>query len=660
MKANTEGTTPEQGERRIRVPLLDRIAGPEDLRSLSNPELRRLASEIRREIIEVVSRNGGHLASNLGIVELTIALHRVFVSPKDKIIWDVGHQSYVHKLITGRRDSFHTIRMKGGISGFPKRSESPHDIVETGHASTSISAGLGILVGQQLQGVEGKVVVVIGDGALTGGMAFEALNHTGHLRKNLIIVLNDNNMAISPNVGAISRDSAERIFSTYLSRITATKFYQNLRDRIDRGILVVPAFGYRLMELVVRLKKGIKAIFFKETLFSEFGFEYVGPIDGHNLHHLDQVFRAVRKLKRRVVVHVVTRKGKGFPQAEGNPTLYHGVSPLSLVDGKIEKKAVLSYTEVFSSALLSAAEQHSRIVAITAAMADGTGLVPFQNKYPSRFFDVGIAEQHAVTFAAGLAAAGMKPVVPLYSTFVQRAVDQVIHDIALPGLPVVVAMDRAGLVGNDGETHQGLYDIPIFRAVPGMTILAPSGEAELRNMLSYALDLGKPVLIRYPKAPCLAVPDAPSDPIREGRGAFCRLSGEDLLIVAVGSLLPDALEAHVLLWKEGIPSDLYDLRFIKPIDEAELAAILSAYRFVVVVEDGAVIGGAGESIAALATRNRLRTRVATLGVRDNFIPHASRPELIAECGLDAVGIAGSARALLSERFLAESRKAVRG
>ena len=620
--------------------LLSEVNTPEDLRKLSLKELKALASEIRAEIIKVVNSNGGHLSSNLGVVELSLALHNVFSSPKDKIIWDVGHQCYTHKLITGRKDSFSTLRLKDGLSGFPKYCESEHDLFETGHASTSISAALGILTGQQMLGRDGKVIAVIGDGALTGGMAFEALNHAGHLRKNLIIVLNDNNMAISRNVGALSKYSAHRRLSSYLSRITATRSYQNIRDRIDRGIKVVPALGYQLFELVVRLKKGIKAIFFKETIFSEFGFEYAGPIDGHNLAHLTQVFRAVKKLNRPVVVHVVTTKGKGFPQAEGDPVLYHGVSPVTLVDGKVEKKSPLTFTEAFSEALLKKAAEDHRIVAITAAMATGTGLAPFQDLYPDRFFDVGIAEQHALTFASGLASAGLKPVVPIYSTFIQRSVDQIIHDTALQKLPVVICLDRAGVVGYDGETHQGVYDISLFRSVPDITILAPAGAEELRLMLSYALDAKGPVIVRYPKAPCPSAADKFDAPLEPGRGSYYHHTKEDILLISVGGLFEQTLSAHEILWKENIRTDLYNPRFIKPIDEDYLEKVLRPYSSVFCFEDGSEQGGIGEYISAFVHKRRLNLSFFYKGVQDEFLSNASRDELLAECGLDPKGISG--------------------
>lgn len=610
--------------------LLQTIKSPQDLKALTVKDLTLLADQVREKIIRVVSENGGHLASNLGVVELTIALHRIFQSPEDKIVWDVGHQCYTHKLLTGRFSKIDTIRQKDGLSGFPKMSESIHDIVETGHSSTSISASLGILTGQELLGVDGKVVAVIGDGSFTGGMAFEALNHAGHLRKNLIIVLNDNQMSISPNVGALSR---------YLSRITATRFYQSIRNRIDVSVERIPFFGAGLMDMIERLKKGVKAVFFKETLFSDLGFEYVGPIDGHNLGTLQSVFRAVKALNKPVVVHVVTRKGRGYPLAEVDPTMFHGIGPFSLVDGKIEERSALSFSDAFSKSIVKLAGDDSRVTAITAAMAHGTGLSAFQQRFPDRFFDVGITEQHAVTFAAGLAISGMRPVVALYSTFLQRAVDQVIHDIALPGLPVVIAVDRAGLVGGDGETHQGLYDISIFRSINGMTIMSPASMDELSAMLEYGLRHDGPSIIRYPKAPC-------SNQFEEwqklvpGRGVFVKQVGGEHLIITVGGLVDEAMTAANRLAAQGILADVYNLRFIKPLDAGYLAKLITGYESIVVVEDSIQTGGIGEAIASLTAAPGLRIR----GIPEAFDARGTRRQLLKRCGLDAAGIA----ALVSE------------
>jgi 1-deoxy-D-xylulose-5-phosphate synthase len=620
-------------------PLLRTINSPDDLKNLPASSLDTLAGEIRRFIIDNVSRSGGHLASNLGTVELTMALHRVFRSPQDVIVWDVGHQCYTHKILTGRRDSFHTLRSRGGLSGFPKRSESEHDMVETGHSSTSISAGLGIAVGRQRRGEPGKVIAVIGDGSLTGGIAFEGLNNAGQLGKNMIIVLNDNEMSIGPNVGALS---------SYLSRLTATQYYQRLRNTIDNAVAQIPVYGDHIMDMIVRLKKGIKAVFFKENIFSELGFEYIGPIDGHNIPLLCKVFDAVKDLDRPAVVHVVTRKGKGYAHAEGNPSLYHGVSGFSVVDGKLEKKSTFTYTECFQEIMRERFERDLSVVAISAAMCGGTGLSAIQHAHPARVFDVGITEQHAVTFASGLAAAGQKPVVAVYSTFMQRAVDQVIHDVALPRLPVVFAMDRAGLVAGDGETHQGLFDIPLFRPVPGLTLLAPANAAEMRLMFDWAFDAGTPVMIRYPKDECGPALEELSAPLVAGRGVFAHRSGEDVLLVAVGGVFREVYDAGNLLARHGITADVYNLRFVKPLDESYLIELLSEYRHVFLYEDGMEAGGIGEAIGALVMRHRLPVRYSVTAVRESFMTHAERSELLAMCGMDSASIVRQVRAAVGE------------
>jgi 1-deoxy-D-xylulose-5-phosphate synthase len=628
--------------------VLSRINSPEDLKKLDSSELQVLAEEVRRTIISTVSQTGGHLASNLGVVELTIALHRVFESPRDKLIWDVGHQCYTHKLLTGRRQAFHTLRQAGGLSGFPKRAESRHDILDTGHSSTAISAGLGLLLGEQAVSRpggnpagrrEGRVIVVIGDGALTAGLALEGLNQAGQLGKNLIIILNDNKMSIGANVGALS---------AYLSRLTTSRTYQSVRSLLDLIVRRFPRLGRLLREGVHRLSRGFKAVFFNETLFSDLGFHYVGPIDGHNLGTLIEMLERVRSLERPVVVHVQTRKGKGFPPAEQNPTLYHGVSSFSLVDGKLEEKHSLTYTEAFSSLAVELAEEDERITAITAAMATGTGLRLFGNLYPERFFDVGITEQHAVTFAAGLALAGRRPLVALYSSFLQRAVDQVIHDVALPGLPVVLALDRAGLVGGDGETHHGVFDLALLRAVPGLTILSPAGRSEMALMLRYAFAQSSPVVIRYPRAVCAAGPEALTAPLQPGRGVLLR-AGEstsggrsELLIISLGGILPQVLSARELLAERGVEADVYNLRFARPLDENHLCDIASGYTHVLTVEEGATAGGVGEAVAGLFLRRGLAVRIRCAGVPDRFITHGRREELLAACGLSAEALAENA------------------
>jgi 1-deoxy-D-xylulose-5-phosphate synthase len=626
--------------------LLDTIHGPQDLAELSYSQLEALSREIREIIMEVVSKNGGHLASNLGVVELTLAMHRVFCSPQDKIIWDVGHQCYPHKLVTGRKNRFASLRTLGGMSGFPRREESPHDIVETGHASTSISVALGMLSGQKLSGTGGKVVAVIGDGALTGGLALEALNQATSRSNDLIIVLNDNKKSISDNVGAISY---------YLSRLTATWLYQSFRKRFDRAVERIPVFGRDLMQAIRRLKKGLKALFFPETLFSDLGFEYFGPIDGHNLPVLIHMLKDVKQLDKPAVVHVCTTKGKGYMPAEGDPTLYHGVAPFSIVDGKLETKDDPSFTEAFSGLIADLAQEDQRVVAITAAMANGTGLRLFQTRFPDRFFDVGIAEQHAVTFASGLARAGMKPVVAIYSTFLQRAVDQVIHDVALPELPVVFAVDRAGIVGPDGETHQGAFDISLFRAVPGLTIMAPSTQQEMELMLRHALAKAGPVLIRYAKAPCCTYPSTQPRPMLEGRGVFVRQNKGEVLIVSFGALLREAMEAAELLGGLDIAADVFNLRFLQPLDLDYLVSLFYRYRLICIVEEGSRCGGVGEQIAAELKRRGTALPFLHLGFPRKFLMQGSRRQLLALYGLDGNNIATAVeQALESTRRLVPS------
>ncbi len=633
-------------------PLLDKINSPEKLKELPLPLLPGLAAEIRERIIEVVNRNGGHMASNLGVVELTIAMHRVFNSPKDQFIWDVGHQCYTHKILTGRNDRFDSIRLKDGLSGFPKRNESKHDIFETGHASTSISAALGLLIGKRLKGEKGKVIAVIGDGAITGGMAFEALNHSGYLRKDLIIIYNDNNMSISKNVGGLSSRSAISKSSSFVSRIAGTRSYQRIRDLIDKGLLSIPFFGYRIFQFVMRMKRGVKAVFLKETIFSELGFEYVGPIDGHSISMLTKVLENVKKLHKPVIVHVVTRKGKGYSKAEENPADYHGVSPIpSPMDSNSFTEN--TFTSIFGELVLESASKDKNIVVVTAAMGKGTGLNSFQEAFPTRFFDVGIAEQHALTFGAGLAASGLKPVVAIYSTFMQRAVDQLIHDIAIPGFPVVIAMDRSGLVSSDGETHQGAFDISLFRAVPGITIFAPGSAEEFKIMLDYAFSADRPVLFRYPKAECLKGVNGTNLPIVEGRGVFIRKSSGKVLIITVGGLVDEALRSCEILKDQDIETDLYNLRFIKPIDKEYLLDIISEYSYAFMVEEGSRKGGVGEYIASLLLESKSDVLFQHKGIPEEFLTQALRSELLAYCGLDGPGIARFVSQFVVKKILRE-------
>jgi 1-deoxy-D-xylulose-5-phosphate synthase len=636
--------TPESGS------LLAQIRGPGDLKALSKADLSRLAEEIRRIIVTVVGRNGGHLASNLGVVELAIALHRVFNSPEDKIVWDVGHQCYAHKLLTGRFREFPTLRRMGGLAGFPKRSESPHDVFNTGHASTSISAALGFLAGERLRGGDGLAVALIGDGALTGGIAYEALSHAGQLGLPLVVILNDNTMSISPNVGGLSK---------YLSRLSMKTRYQLFRRNFDALVRRIPLAGKALSEAVFRLKRAVKAVFYTDNFFVDLGFEYVGPIDGHRLPMLIRVLEDVRKLGRPVVIHVITRKGKGYGIAEENPGAYHGVAPPSPAP-EPENSGESSFTDVFGAALLAAGRRDRRITAVTAAMEQGTGLSAFRKTFPQRFFDVGIAEEHAVVFAAGLAAQGLKPVTAIYSTFIQRGVDQVIHDMALQKLPGIFALDRAGFVGEDGETHQGIFDIALFRPVPGMTILSPASGAELRLMLEWALaragepDAG-PVVIRYPKDRCPREIPAFSLPLAAGRGVWVRgrpgsagfvpgmrdEAGERICLAFTGGLYREARDAAETLEARGLKADLYNLRFLKPVDEDYLAGIMDSYSLTVFAEEGIREGGFGEYAAELSRRRGSAGKFLALAVPEDFAALGTRRELLRANGLDGEGIAGS-------------------
>jgi 1-deoxy-D-xylulose-5-phosphate synthase len=630
--------------------LLDSINSPEDLKKLGAAELRLLAAEIRERIIAVVGRNGGHLASNLGVVELTLAMHYVFDSPRDSVVWDVGHQSYAHKLITGRREEFEGLRRSGGISGFPKRSESPHDAFDTGHATTSISIALGILEARRIlgPGSGGAAIAVIGDGALTGGMAFEALSHAGQLGLPLIVVLNDNKMSIGPNVGALS---------SYLSRLSATARYQGIRSRIDRAVKGLPWIGEAAYARMVRGKRAVKAFLFKENLFSDLGFEYAGPIDGHNMSAMINVFREVKALGKPVVVHVITRKGKGYRLAEDDPSRYHGVAPTKCLDEDEAASAdAFTYTMAFSNAMARRGGFDDRLVAVSASMTSGVGLEAFKAACPGRLHDVGIAEEHAVTFAAGLASEGLRPVVALYSSFAQRSVDQIIHDVALPAMPVVIALDRAGAVGEDGETHQGIYDIALFRSLPNLAILAPASAVELALLLEWALDSRRPAILRYPKAACPCEEEAYSEPVIPGRGVFVRRAGAETLIVALGALVAPAVAAADLLVRESSTgsgsgplrslggADVYSLRFVSPLAEEAFLEAVSPYARVLVVEDGVARGGIGEYLVSLIASRLPRVSAQAAGFPAKPFPQASREELLARAGLDAAGIVDRVRA----------------
>ncbi len=617
--------------------LLNDISSPKDIKNLSYKELDNLASQIRERIIQVVGSNGGHLSSNLGVVELTIALHRVFDSPDDALIWDVSHQSYTHKILTGRNDKLDTIRMKDGISGFTKRCESVHDWFDAGHASTSISSALGLLQGRQLLDKPGKVVAIIGDGALTGGMAFEALSHAGQISKNLIVVLNDNNMSISQNTGSISK---------YLSRLSTTPNYQKIRMGIDHFFEKLPFSSRFLKKLVFRLKRGLKGIFFHNNLFVDFGFEYVGPLNGHNIEEMEKVFSKIKEINRPVVVHVLTQKGKGYSPAENDPTTFHGIGPFCISDGTAEKYDKLSFTEVFSEEIIELGAADQRIAAITAAMVKGTGLTKFAHRFPDRFFDAGIAEEHAVTFAGGLARAGMMPVVAIYSTFMQRSVDQLIHDIALQKVPSVFVLDRSGAVPDDGETHQGIFDISLLRPVPGVTLLAPASAEELKLFLRWGVSQQLPVIIRYPKASCPPEEEAFSEPVVCGRGVLIentlKKSGQERnkrLFVCTGGIYPEVKEAVDVLQKREIPVDIYNLRFLKPLDKQYFIDIAARYDHIVFVEDGIRIGGIGTYLESLLQRSLEGKKTAVCGFPDRFLAQGKRSDILEEAHLSPAHLA---------------------
>jgi len=637
--------------------LLDSVNSPADIRDMTVEKLQQLAAEIREEIIRVVSVNGGHLASNLGTVELTLALHKVFDTPRDKLVWDVGHQTYAHKLITGRRDKFSTLRQYRGLSGFPSRTEAPSDdCFGTGHSSASISAALGMAFARDLQGEDYKTIAFIGDGALTAGMAFEALNHAGHVGLDIIVVLNDNEMAISPSVGALS---------AYLSRIITTTVFNRAKSDIELILKKIPAIGTTVFKAAKRLEDTIKNLVTPGALFQELGFKYVGPVDGHNLPVLIRTLENMRALKEPILFHVLTKKGSGYPPAEEDPAAFHGASPFDVETGSakgtriIQKKEAENglesetYTDVFAETLISMAKKDERIVAITAAMGPGTGLDTFAKVFPNRFFDVGIAEQHAVTFAAGLAAQGMLPVVAVYSTFLQRAYDQIVHDVCLQGPPVLLAVDRAGLVGRDGPTHHGTLDISYLRSVPNMTVAAPRDAEQLRMMLAWAL--GKdgiphgPIAIRYPRdaAPNTIVPA--QGPVRHGAGELLR-EGRDGAIVAIGSMVHPALEAAEILENHNLDVAVVDARFAKPLDTALLREVFSTVPAVMTVEEHCLDGGFGSAIMEFAEKEGLSHRlpIHRTGLPCAFVEHGARSKLLSVCGVDAAAIAQQARQVFKQ------------
>ncbi|MEW6595130.1 MAG: 1-deoxy-D-xylulose-5-phosphate synthase [Thermodesulfobacteriota bacterium] len=623
------------------TPLLPSIDSPADLRRLAPELLPQLAAEIRQRIIEVVATNGGHLAPCLGVVELTLALHYVFNTPEDTIVWDVGHQCYAHKLITGRRDRFHTLRQAEGLSGFPKREESAYDAFDTGHSSTSISASLGMAVAKDLKGNQTKTIAVIGDGSMTGGMAFEALNQAGHIDKNLIVVLNDNEMSISPNVGALS---------SFLSRKLTSKTAVRMKKEMEHFLKSFSHVGENILNVLKRSEESLKGFFTPGMLFEALKFEYVGPIPGHQFESLIETLKNVRDFSEGpVLVHVLTTKGKGYGPAEKNPGDFHGLGPFDIATGKpLPVAGPPSYTKVFGDTLIELAEQDPRIAAITAAMPAGTGLTGFAQRFPDRFFDVGIAEQHAVTFAAGLAVEGMVPVVAIYSTFLQRALDQVIHDVCLQNLPVIFAVDRGGVVGDDGPTHHGVFDLSFLRFVPNLIFMAPKDENELRHMLYTAAHAPSPVAIRYPRGLGQGVSmDEPFSRLALGKGEVLR-EGKDLLLLPVGNRVYPALEAAEGLGKIGIEAAVINPRFIRPLDGELICDWAKRTGKVLTVEDNSRRGGFGSAVLELLAQQGIDAKVRLLGLPDRFMEHGTQDQLRHQAKIDAPAIISTALALLGK------------
>lgn len=615
--------------------ILEQVNSPADLKNIKIEKLAELCSEIRTLIIDVVSKNGGHLASSLGTVELTVALHYVFNTPRDKIVWDVGHQAYAHKILTGRKDKFHTIRRKGGLSGFPKPCESKYDSFTAGHASTSISVASGMAAARDLKKENYDVVAVIGDGALTGGMAFEAMNNIGAGGKKLMVILNGNEMAISPSVGAMSN---------YLNKIIISPLYNTLKNDIEAVMDKIPAVGKKMLTAAHRVEEAVKSLIVPGALFEELGFRYFGPIDGHNIPLLIKTIKNIKNISSPVIVHVVTKKGKGYGISEEHPELFHGTAPFEIETGEnVKKKSVPTFTKVFGDELVKLAEKDDRIIAITAAMCLGTGLTKFKEKFPERFFDVGIAEQHAVTFAGGLAACGLKPVVAIYSTFLQRAIDQIFHDVCLMNLPVVFALDRSGLVGEDGPTHHGVFDITYLSMLPKLTVLSPSNGNALRALLKAALDRGGPCALRYSKS---SVPDGvPGIKYEIGKWGIVK-EGKDGYILAAGSVVGSAFEAVKMLNSEGIDIGLVDCYSIKPLDVKMLSGILKDNKPVVTLEENVERGGFGSYISEVSSSLGFSNLIKHIALGDEFVQHASCAELYEITGLNPESIAAKVKSLI--------------
>ncbi|MCB6390089.1 1-deoxy-D-xylulose-5-phosphate synthase [Dorea formicigenerans] len=606
--------------------MLERIQKENDIKKLNSEELECLAEEIREFLVEKVSKTGGHLASNLGVVELTMALHLICDLPKDKIIWDVGHQSYTHKLLTGRKEGFEDLRSYGGMSGFPKRKESQCDAFDTGHSSTSISAGLGYVRARDLKHEDYTVISVIGDGSLTGGMAYEALNNASNLKTNFIVVLNDNHMSISENVGGMSR---------YLTNLRTADIYTGLKKGVTNALQQVPVMGDRMIEHIRKTKSSIKQLVVPGMFFEDMGITYLGPIPGHNLPMLCKALKEAKKVEGPVLLHVMTTKGKGYEPAETVPDKFHGIGPFDIESGKVlAKKDGDTYTDVFGKVLCDEASRNPDIVAITAAMADGTGLARFKKHYPNRFFDVGIAEEHGVTFAAGLAAGGLKPVFAVYSSFLQRGYDQLIHDVALQNLPVVFGVDRAGLVGSDGETHQGIFDLSFLSNIPNMTVMSPKNKWELADMLRFALQMNSPVAIRYPRGKAYDGYEGCRERISYGKSEWI-FEGKEIAILSVGHMFEEAVKTRDKLIEQGYEPTLINMRFIKPIDEAMIEKVCQTHKLIAVIEENVQTGACGERVSEYVMRKMLPSHVLTLALPDDYIEHGSVDVLRKMTGIDS-------------------------
>lgn len=616
--------------------LLDKINDTKDLKILTLEEKEQLAQEIRQFILKHVSKTGGHLASNLGVVELTIALHSIFDVPKDKIIWDVGHQTYTHKILTKRKLQFATLRQENGIAGFPKVKESESDCFDTGHSSTSISVAVGMARIRDLKQGKEQIIAVIGDGALTGGMALEALNDAGYSKTNIIVILNDNTMSISKNVGGIS---------TMLAKLRTKKIYRSSNNYIKRATKKIPLVGDKIIDGVRTIKYSMKRLFIQNMLFEDIGFKYIGPIDGHDIEKLESMLKIAKKEEGPVLIHVVTKKGKGYERAEKQPDKFHSTGSFNLETGEVNKKKQKDYSKIFGEKLVELATKNEKIIAITAAMKDGTGLSKFAKTFPERFFDVGIAEQHAIGMAAGAAKQGAIPVVPIYSSFYQRAYDQVIHDVCIQKLPVVLCIDRAGIVGNDGETHQGILDLSFFNLVPNLNILAPRDFRELEEMLEFAIDLKEPVVIRYPRGAEEQIVIKERAKIEKKKAEKLK-EGKDVTIIAIGKMVQRAIVVQQILQKEGIEVEVINARFLKPIDETTLIESIKKTKKVITIEDNIVKGGLGSTIIELISKNELENiKIKTLGYPDEFIKQATIEQIEKKYGLNVESILVRAREL---------------